>query len=451
MKALIRPIIFLLFFCCTAVLATDAIVGYYPSWMRDVLPAEQIDLQRLTHINHAFAAPTADGEITYSSSFLYPELNKRVHENGHFILLSLGGWGNSDGFAPMAADSASRSTFVRNVLSFCLNHNYDGVDLDWEHPATAAERDNMTLLVKELREEFSKLMRPQPLFISLAVTASDWRGQWLDYDELKKVVDWFGCMTYDFHGDWSNHAGHNSPLYASGGDVDGSVDSGFQYLTQTRGLAPDQILIGLPFYGRSFNASKLYGPSSGSGSEYRYSDIPPLIEAGWTFHWDDVAHVPYIINPEKTKLISYDDTTSVRLKAEYAIDKKLRGVMIWALGQDVINNSQPLLESLANPILNQTSVGQHRDLQPNEFELVTNYPNPFNAATTIAVSLPNRELVSLSLLDVNGRIVEKIFDGPLEGGKHFFRLTAANLSTGIYLCRLFSNSSVQIHKITHLK
>ncbi len=184
---------------------------------------------------------------------------------------------------------------------------------------------------------------------------------------------------------------------------------------------------------------------------FRGAAIMATDEAGWTLHWDDVAKVPYIINPEKTKLISYDDTASVRLKAEYAINKKLKGLMIWSLGQDVINGSQPLLEALSNSILNQTSVGKNGDAPLNEFALVTNYPNPFNDATTITFRLATSKHISLYLLGVNGRILQKMFDGTAESGKHSFRLTAANLSSGLYLCRFLSNSSEHIYKITHLK
>ncbi len=431
--------------------ATEFVAGYYPSWMREVLPASQIDVDRLTHILHAFAWPTAEGTIEHDANFLFPELNERVHANGRFILLSLGGWGQSDGFAPMAADPAIRKTFIQNVMTFCLEHNYDGVDMDWEHPSTPQERDNMTVLVKDLRAEFSKLLRPQPLYISMAVTASNWNGQWLDYDELKKVVDWFGCMTYDFHGDWTNHAGHNSPLYMSGGDMDGSVNSGFNYLTKTRGLPLEQILLGVPFYGRGFNASELYGESTGTGSEHGYKEIPALIESGWTRHWDNDAKVPYIINPQKTKLISYDDTISVRLKAEYAITKKVKGVMIWALGQDVIDGEQPLVNAAADPILNRTTIGKNNEKSPNDFDLLRNYPNPFNGQTTIVVNLPARDTMSLSLLDLRGQTVKTIYQGDIAVGEHRFKVMADDLSSGVFLCRLSLNSILKIHKITHLK
>ena len=34
----------------------------------------------------------------------------------------------------MAADPERRKRFVESVLAFCKEHNFDGLDLDWEYP-----------------------------------------------------------------------------------------------------------------------------------------------------------------------------------------------------------------------------------------------------------------------------------------------------------------------------
>ena len=79
----------------------------------------------------------------------------------------------------------------------------------------------------------------------------------------------------------------------------GSVHSGIQYLNLIRGIPKEKILVGLPFYGREFNATRLYGPSTGGDITYAYCDIEPKIGAGWTFHWDEISKVPYLINSYK--------------------------------------------------------------------------------------------------------------------------------------------------------
>jgi chitinase len=436
--------------CLRTADAADFVVGYYPSWMQSELAPENLDMERLTHVVHAFAWPTAQGELVYADDFINDDLVGKVHENGGFILLALGGWGNSAAFATMSADSVARIKFIGQLLEFCLQHDYDGIDIDWEHPSNSQEKKSMTLLVRDMRAEFNKLMRPQPLYISMAVTAGNWAGQWLDYSELKKYIDWFGCMSYDFHGDWSNHAGHNSPLYASGGDRCGSVDSGIRYLTQTRGLPKDKVLLGVPFYGRGFNASGLYKPSSGTGSEHRYSAIPGMIGSGWTRHWDDVALVPYLINSDNTHIISYDDTLSVRFKAEYAVQHNLKGLMIWALGQDIINGDQALLPAVSDPILRPTGVTQKKTNIPTDFGLSCS-PNPFNNAALISFSLKSEGFVTLDVLDLRGRIVSRLLSGVQPAGENRISFAANNLSSGVYLCRMTTLSDTRTIKLTLLQ
>lgn len=427
--------------------STEYVIGYYPAWNREAFPAEKLDLDHLTHVIHAFAWPTADGSLTFYDNLLYPQLNERVHANGRFILLSLGGWGNCARFPPVAADPLIRQRFVKKVFDFVLAHQYDGVDLDWEFPTTSQERENMVLLVKELREEFDKLMRPGAIFITMAVSAGDWSGQWFDYKKLSPYVDFFGCMTYDFHGPWTNHAGHNSPLYASGGDTDGSVSSGVAYL-KTRGIPSNKIVLGVPFYGREFNASRLYGPSSGGDVTYNYAEIAVFGQQGWNYNWDNMAKVPYLTNLAGNRLITYDDTLSVRLKAEYAVAQKLRGVMIWALGQDDMDGRQPLLKAVAGPILRSTGVKFERT--PKTFSLI-NFPNPFNQATTLSFSLKRQEQIVIDLFDRTGRLVRRLFEAELPAGDYKIPFDGGSLASGLYFCELTSATGRQICKLSLLK
>jgi len=406
------------------------IAGYYPSWIKTEFPAQNIAVDNLTHVLHAFVKPNTNGSLNYDSDFLYPLLNTRVHSAGKKILVALGGWGGSAGFPSMAANKQSRDNFVSIITAFCINNNYNGIDIDWEHPANAVDRENLVSLVKELRKAFDE--SGKELLITMAVTAGSWNGQWIDYNSLIEFIDWFGCMTYDFHGSWTDHAGHNSPLYSPPSDHCGSVDAGFKYLNLTRKVPKEKILIGIPFYGKEFNASQLYGPSTGGEKTFRYNEIIPLINNGWTYYWDNISMVPYLINTGQTKLITFDDTLSVRLKCDYAREKGLAGVMIWALGYDVVGNRQLLLDTIG-----QFSLGIC-DSPPNvsSYELHQNYPNPFNDNTTISYSILHATHVKLEIIDINGRVVSRLVDSYQTAQHYSIRFNAGNLSSGIYFFRL---------------
>ena len=121
-------------------------------------------------------------------------------------------------------------------------------------------------------------------------------------------------------------------------------------LTDNVGIPPEKILLGLPFYGREFNTTKLYGSSTGGGGIVYREIMNKINEGGWNYQWDDVSMAPYLTNDEKTKIIFYDTPESITLKCNYALQQKLRGVMIWALGGDYVNGEQPLLKAIGNTI-----------------------------------------------------------------------------------------------------
>ena len=47
--------------------------------------------------------------------------------------------------------------------------------------------------------------------------------KWLDKAFLLETMDWINVMTYDYTGDWTSYAGHQSPLFASSKQPGGSL------------------------------------------------------------------------------------------------------------------------------------------------------------------------------------------------------------------------------------
>ena len=69
---------------------------------------------------------------------------------------------------------------------------------------------------------------------------------------------------------------------------------------------------------------------------------------------------------------------------------------------------------------------------PAEVALEPNYPNPFNPNTTIRYHLPLSGHVRLQILDVLGRPVAVLADGPAEAGTHEAGFSGEQLSSGVY-------------------
>ena len=192
----------------------ERIVGYYPYWIQNTLLPQDIDLGTYTHINHAFVWPNTNGDIIApSNSFFSNSTANYIHDQDRKFILSLGGGGQSQGFASATSTYEMRSIFINNILEKMVSYDYDGIDIDWEHPQSEEQRSNLTKFVQEL-DSVLNAFDPE-LLITMAVPISNWFGQWYDFNNLKLYVDFFNAMTYDIHGSWSSHAGHNSPLYQS--------------------------------------------------------------------------------------------------------------------------------------------------------------------------------------------------------------------------------------------
>ncbi|GEM_PF-1495593 len=343
-----------LFLSVTALTVNSQVVaGYYAEWTVNRYPPSAIPMQNLTHIIHAFAWPNADGSISYPSGFLtpVPDLTQRAHTAGKKVLISMGGYTDSLGFSPMAASATARAKFVSNLTALCLTNHYDGADLDWEFPENTTDRQNLNLLVQDIRTHWNQVA--PTLMLTMTIDASDWRGRYYDVTTLHPLLDWIGVMTYCYYGSWSGYSGHNAPLYSDPRDplAAGSTDESIrQYFHDQRGVPYNKLVAGIPFYGLVFTGTtQLYQPASGGDPIY-YKDAAVL---NYTYNWDSVSQVPFLTSTlNGGTFVGTEDPVSVRLKCQYAKAQGLAGVMLWEISQDVLSiGNQPLLSTIGTEML----------------------------------------------------------------------------------------------------
>jgi len=101
--------------------------------------------------------------------------------------------------------------------------------------------------------------------------------------------------------------------------------------------------------------------------------------------------------------------------------------------------------------LQQTSIEDQNFTQANEFDLFANYPNPFNPSTEIQFSLARTNHVSLSVYNIQGKLVETLIDGVQKAGIQTITWNAENFPSGMYLYRLIVNGSSETQKMTLIK
>ena len=94
---------------------------------------------------------------------------------------------------------------------------------------------------------------------------------------------------------------------------------------------------------------------------------------------------------------------------------------------------------------------------PSDFVLGANYPNPFNPATTIPLSVPNgAEAVDVAIYNLLGQLVRQVWSGPLAAGEH--RLTwdgrddkGQPVASGAYLYQLRVGEQLRTRKMVKLE
>jgi plastocyanin len=86
-------------------------------------------------------------------------------------------------------------------------------------------------------------------------------------------------------------------------------------------------------------------------------------------------------------------------------------------------------------------------LQPNEFRLEQNFPNPFNPSTLISFDLPIQTFVSLKVYNLIGQEVATLVNEQMAAGKYSKTWNAASIPSGVYLYRLQTVSFSETKKL----
>lgn len=315
-----------------------------------------VNYRLYTHLCHAFVTADADGFLNQGRGVPSRELTTEAHQAGVKVLLSLGGWGWDEKFAAMTMKPEAEDRYVQAVLKMVADYGYDGIDLDWEYPDTAKEVVGFERLSRRLRQGLDALgvKKGRPMFLTMAASSNRGTLRWLDRAFLVETMDWVNVMTYDFAGDWTDYAGHHSPLFASSKQPEGhsrSTAGILKYLLEERGLPASKLAVGLPLYGKGFAVNAPYASTKGAPKrrlpQGEYFHLHKLKEEhGWTRLWDDETKNPWLISPQQDVVIGYDDAESATLKAEWAKKLGFRGLFFWQVAGDRLpDGSNPVQEA----------------------------------------------------------------------------------------------------------
>jgi chitinase len=423
---------------------TPWVTGYYAGWFWDVgdmLAPEDVDMSAMTHLVFGRVAPgggSLEGEpdddrfpgYPYEPGDLVPGagyaqrpgfapdgsgrsvedyLIDRAHEAGTEALLMLGGDGyDGRGFMLSTADDV-RGRFVDNVVDYLVEHDYDGVDIDWENclsgdpdcgeapgqdplPATEARRRLMALIA-DIRTEADSRARfaDDPVVVTfpgyplnLNYQLEDGHApQW--QADIARAVDQYNLMSYGvgttYNGaEWDSWfsgaltgAGGNHPV-----DIASSVAA---YVAA--GVPRERIGLGIGFYG-VYWGPEITGPRQNTNENeiwettdadlgYGALDRMGYLDHG-TRHWDEEARSTYrtyeqygtagYVPPENPDypydddrfpagFLSYEDEQSIQAKGDWVKETGAGGAILWTLNYGWVprTRSNPLLDAVKRAFL----------------------------------------------------------------------------------------------------
>uniref|UniRef100_A0A3B4Z2V6 GH18 domain-containing protein n=1 Tax=Stegastes partitus TaxID=144197 RepID=A0A3B4Z2V6_9TELE len=230
---------------------------------------------------------------------------------------------NGGGNFAMVSSAASCYTFINSVIKFLQQYQFDGLDLDWEHP----DSNSSPPQDKELFMVLTQVSHTANQF--LATSKSKWSAEInilslafiASSCLLAIVLDSIHVMTYDFQG----------PLIKNNTLQDRSS------YPSNNGAPAEKLLVCFTFRLASSNTA-VGAPTIGPGPSGAFTRQTGF----WAYYevcasaWDNAQQVPYANN--QGIWVRYDNVKSFQVKVRNCISliKFLcfDGAMVWSLSSD---------------------------------------------------------------------------------------------------------------------
>ena len=124
-----------------------------------------------------------------------------------------------------------------------------------------------------------------------------------------------------------------------------------------------------------------------------------------------------------------------------------------SLGKNLLKVNWSGLSSLS---INGENHKNNKNTIPSSFSVYQNYPNPFNPITSLRYDLPKDGLVSITIYDMNGRIVKTLTNSSQRAGHKSVQWNATNdlaqsVSAGLYIYRIQVGEFSETKKMVFVK
>jgi spore germination protein YaaH len=415
------------------------VFGYLPDWEYVNGTHNNIRYDLISHLAVFPFQADASGNLTDPANWPWNDVINAAKVNGVKLIATITNF-NGDDIHSLFTDQIKRNNLFANIKSKLISGGFNGVNIDFEN---VKDTDKATAIANFLSQLKSFL--PANYEISFASPAINFGG-W-NFSGIAQNCDFLFVMFYDFYGSWSSTTGPSSPFnYIINSNTGNSFSLDYKDLIAS---SPQKLILGVPYFGNYWKTKteNAYTPVDTTKakkefvSTLRYKEIFPTYQSK-NIMWDDLSKTRWLKwqDVSSWNQIWYDDDSSLALKYDYAIQKKLGGIGIWALGYD--DGRQELWKLIERKFTDMVDVKNEGQIIPSTFQLFQNYPNPFNPETVISYQLSAVSYVSLKVYDMFGREVATLVDEIKQPGVYHssFSVLRNPIPSGIYFYTLKAGS-----------
>ena len=251
-----------------------------------------------------------------------------LHKRGGRLIPSLAVQSSTDinNLKAIIEDDEKLDFLVNNLLEFCKENDFDGIDIDWETPGTNGG-SYYTKFIKKIYEAFKK--ENSNYLVTSAIGAGPWQYKRYNLQDNGKYHDYINMMSYGMQS--STVSTFQNALYYKKGAclTQCSIDLSIKIYEEV-GIKREQIIIGVPFYGRVFSDTSGLAKSASGNVAVSKSVIDGYIKSGvYEEYFDEDCKVPYLYNETEKKFVTYENSKSVMIKWKYIKENGLAGMMAW--------------------------------------------------------------------------------------------------------------------------
>jgi spore germination protein YaaH len=324
---------------------THQVYGYLPYWQLNNETAKRLDYRLLSTIAFFGIGIKPDGNLDKRgfgyAAFISDDaiaVTNAAHAHGVRVVptFQLFGWYDLTEMKTFLADEQAQDRFIAQAVKLVAARKADGANLDFE-PVPEALAKQYVSFVAEFRAALRKKLPKSTLVVALEAGPAPSL-----ISGLNKHVDQIFMMAYDYRTTGSDQAGPVAP-------IDGQYMSVRRHLERfLRYTTPDKLILGVPYYGYDWPVTRLAKNAPvqqnrkkfGKPYAVTYSTIAEYLTAHPSIkvERDSEAQTPYFTYKDKDRntyrQVWYEDARSIGAKYDLAIEKRLAGIGIWALGND---------------------------------------------------------------------------------------------------------------------